>query len=145
MRIALCSVPFRPLVGGIETVSAILAEQFSAAGHDVVVITRTAAATPDRESFEIVRRPAPAALVRTLRSADVIVHSNVSLRFAWPQAVVRRPWVIAHHVWTPRTGAAGRLKHLSFRAAMNVAVSRAIAESLSVPAEIVPNPYANDV
>jgi glycosyltransferase involved in cell wall biosynthesis len=147
MNILLCSVPFRPSIGGIETVSAILAERFHARGHRVVLVTQTAADSRDDEPFKIVRRPRPWELLHWVRWADVVFHNNVSLRLAWPQLLVRRPWVIAHHVWTPRTGRGawlGGFKRWLFRFAGNIAVSRAVAMSLGTSATVIGNPYAED-
>ena len=148
LNILLCSVPFRPSVGGIETVSAILAERFHAAGHNVTLLTQTPSMEPEDEPFAIVRQPSAVALLRWVRWADVVVHNNVSLRLAWPLLLYRKPWVVAHHMWTPRAGRgalAGQLKHWLTRFATNIAVSRAMADSLATPATIIPNPYADDV
>ena len=148
MKILLCSVPFSPSVGGIETVSAILAERFQELGHRVTVITQTPALERDAAPFTVVRRPPMWALLKWVRWADVVVHNNVSLRLAWPLLLLRRPWVVAHHMWTPRAGRGafvGRLKHWACRFATNIAVSRAMAASLRGPAAVIPNPYAEDV
>lgn len=148
MKILLCSVPFRPSVGGIEAVSAILAEHFHALGHEVVLITQTPSAEPDRAPYPVVRRPDPRSLYRWVRWADVVLHNNISLRWVWPLLLLRRPWVVAHHTWLPRRGTgafAGWLKRRAIRFARNIAVSEAMARSLPVDCEIVPNPYADDV
>ncbi|MDL2336845.1 MAG: glycosyltransferase family 4 protein, partial [Pseudomonadota bacterium] len=50
-----------------------------------------------------------------------------------------------HHTWIPTRGVAGRIKRLALRYASNIAVSRAVAQSLPVPCTIVPNPYADDL
>jgi glycogen synthase len=50
--------------------------------------------------------------------------------------------VVAHHTWIPRTGV-GAVKRIVLRLARNLAVSEALATSLPVPAEVVPNPYAH--
>ena len=145
MNILFCSVPFRPSVGGLETVSAILAERFHASGHGVVLLTQTASSERDDEPFPVVRRPKPSALLKWIQWADVVFHNNVSLRLAWPQLLLKRPWVVAHHMWTPRTTFAGRIKHWASRSAANIAVSHAMADTLSAPATVIGNPYANDV
>jgi glycogen(starch) synthase len=145
MNILLCSVPFRPSVGGIETVSALLAECFHRMGHHVVVVTQTPGAEPDAESFELVRQPSAARMFELVRWADVVFHNNISLKFAWPQWLLRRPWVVAHHTWIPAAGVAAGLKRWAIRHASNIAVSHAVAESLPVDCTIVPNPYADDV
>ncbi len=145
LNILFCSVPFHPSIGGTETVSALLAEQFHRAGHRVVLVTRSAAAGPERDPFEVVRQPSAARLFGLVRAADVVFHNNISLRFAWPQLLLRRPWVVAHHTWIPRRGLAARVKRAVLGRAANIAISRAVAQSLPVESTIVPNPYAHEV
>jgi glycogen synthase len=144
MNILLCSVPFHPSVGGIETVTAILAAQFHAFGHRVVVVTQTPSATADAEPYDIVRQPGAWQLLRLVRQADVVFHNNISLRWAWPLLWLRRPWVVAHHMWLPTTGPGvlvGHLKRFVLRWASNIACSQAMAVSLPVPCTVVPNAY----
>ena len=145
MNILFCSVPFRPSIGGIETVSALLAERFQHAGHRVVLVTQTASGVPDTDDFEVVRRPSALRLFALVRWADVVFHNNISLRFAWPQALLRRPWVVAHHTWIPTSGLAARIKRWVLPQARHIAVSQAVADSLAVPCALVPNPYADDL
>jgi glycosyltransferase involved in cell wall biosynthesis len=146
MKILLCSVPFRPSVGGIETVSEILAERFQRLGHDVVVVTQTPSELPDAASYRIVRQPRFGAFFDLVAWADIVFHNHISLRLAWPLLVLRRPWVVTHHTWLPRSGpgaAAAWAKRRLLRFAHNVAVSRAVADSLPVACALVPNPYAD--
>ncbi|MFM9916343.1 MAG: glycosyltransferase family 4 protein [Rhizobacter sp.] len=145
MNILFCSVPFRPSVGGIETVSALLAERFQRQGHRVILVTQTAGVPADSDEFDVVRRPSVRRLCQLVGWADVVFHNNISLRFAWPQLLMRRPWVVAHHTWIPTLGLAGRIKRLVIRRASNIAVSHAVAKSLPVPSVIIPNPYADDL
>jgi len=145
MKILFCSVPFRPSVGGIETVSALLAEQFHRQGHQVTVLTQTPqgggdASLPPLEPYAVVRRPSAARLWALVRQADVVFHNNISLRMAWPLLLLRRPWVVAHHTWIPQQGV-GRLKRWLLRWATNISVSQAMALSLPQPSLLVPNPY----
>ena len=153
MKILLCSVPFAPSIGGIETVSELLAHQFQNLGHAVTVVTQTpAAATPPRvisvrptsESFAVLRRPTGAQLVRAVQRHDVVLHNQISLRLGWPLVALRKPWVVAHHTWLPRHGPgamAARVKRLMLRAGQNIAVSQALAQDLQLPCLVVPNPY----
>jgi glycogen synthase len=141
MKILLCSVPFRPSTGGIETVSAVLAEQFHRRGHAVTLVTQTPAGEPDYEPYPIVRRPSTSQMWRLVKQADVVFHNNISLRMAWPLLALRRPWVVAHHTWIPRRGPAGRLKRALLRFATNLSVSNAIARDLPVRSVVVRNPY----
>lgn len=141
MNILFCSVPFSPSVGGIETVSAILRDQFESAGHRVVLVTRTPAADGEGERHGVVRCPTPRHLFELVRSADVVFHNNISLRFAWPLIFLSRPWVIAHHIWIGRSGLAARIKRMVLSRARQIAVSRAMADDLPPPCAVVPNPY----
>lgn len=145
MNILFCSVPFRPSVGGIETVSALLAERFQRQGHRVVLVTRTPSAVPDNDGVEVVRRPSAQRLFLLVRWADVVFHNNISLRFAWPLLLMRRPWVVAHHTWIPARGAAARLKRWVMPQARHIAVSQALADTVTAACTVVPNPYADDV
>jgi len=141
MKILINSVPFSPSVGGIETVSAVLATHLQAAGHAVRLMTQTPGDGRDSAPFEILRVPTARQCWQANRWSDVVLHNNISLRAAWPRLIDRsRPWVIAHHIWTPRSGA-GRLKHLAMSGAVHIAVSRAIAASIDVPATVIGNPY----
>ena len=140
----MCSIPFAPSIGGIQTISEILVSRFHSAGHEVRLVTQTPCNVADTAAYRIIRRPSVRALLQQLRWADVVLHNNISLRFAWPLLLTPRPWVIAHHMWSPYTGV-GRIKHFVTRFATNIAVSEAMAQTLSVPAAIVPNAYADDV
>lgn len=144
MNILMCSVPFRPSVGGIETVSALLAQAFHEAGHRVTLVTQTAGDGSEPEPYRVLRRPGLAALMAAVRGCDVVLHNHISLRLGWPLLLWRRPWVVAHHTWLPRQGAgamAARVKRWALRAAHNVAVSDAVADDLPVPCQVLPNPY----
>lgn len=145
MKILFCSVPFRPSIGGIETVSALLAEQFQRLGHSVTLVTHTPCKEQEIEAYRVVRQPSPAGLWRLVRGADVVFHNNISLRMAWPLLALRRPWVVAHHTWIPHRGTAARLKRWAIRFARNISVSRAVASDLPVASVVIPNPYRSSL
>ena len=142
MKILFCSFAYHPSVGGTETVSALLAEQFRHRGHAVELVTCTAGDGVDPTGLPVERRPRAARLFSLVRWADVVFHNNISLRLGWPLALLPRPWVVAHHTWIPRHGIAARLKRLVLRRARHIAPSRALAADLGVPCTVIPNPYA---
>jgi glycosyltransferase involved in cell wall biosynthesis len=145
MKILFSSHFFHPSIGGIEEVSRLLAREFVAAGHEVRLVTQTAADDGATFPFSIYRRPSPLGLVRLVRWCDVLFHNNISLRAAWPLLVVRRPWVIAHHMRMTRVaggiGWQDRLKQFLARAAHNIAVSQSMREHLAAPSVVIGNPY----
>ncbi len=150
MRILFYSPAFLPNVGGLELNVANLATRIAAAGHEVVVVTRTAGRGLDDFPFPVVRRPSPLELLRWTRWCDVFHQANVSLRGLWPLLLVRRPWVVSHHSWYCRTEGhiawPDRLKRYLLRfAAASISVSQAVADDLATPSVVIPNPYRDDL
>lgn len=149
MKILMMSHVFYPGVGGIETVSRLLAEEFHRAGHQVRVVTPALSNKKDEFPYEVHRGPTKRTLLQDHAWCDVCFHNNISLNVVWPLLFYRRPWVVAHHVWIGSADTKPhwreRLKLWSLRFAKNLAVSRAVAARLPVRAEIVGNPYDDDV
>jgi glycogen(starch) synthase len=141
---------FTPSVGGIETISGMLVDGFLAAGHMVTVVTTTPA-PPDsrRPGLLILRNPNSRQLVKAVRRADVVFHNNIALRFAWPLLFVRRPWVVAVHIWISRTDGSitirDRLKRRILRFATVISASEALAAHLDRASYVIPNAYRDDV
>lgn len=151
MNILLYSPAFAPNLGGLETFVEILAEEWTRAGCEVAVVTRTAGAAGDgQRAFRVARRSGPSELLRLTRRCEVFFQANVSLRGLWPLLLVRRPLVVSHHSWYCRTD--GRIawpdrlkRHLSERAAASIAVSRAVAEDLGAGTITIGNPYRDEI
>lgn len=145
MKILLTSLLFAPSIGGIETVSLLLAREFVAAGHAVKVATMTPGDGDASYGFEVLRKPSLAQLARAVRWCDVYFQNNISLPLAAPLLIARRPWFICHQTWIPKpkgfSGGNHRLKLFLLRFAHSVSISRAIAEALPVKSELIPNPY----
>lgn len=147
MKILLGSHHFFPSIGGIETVTNLLAREFVRLGHEVRVVTQTEG---DGDfPFTVIRRPGPLELLRHLRWCDVFLQNNISLRTLWPLLFVRRPLFITHQTWITNpdgsTGWQHRLKRFVLRFARSFAISNAIAATLPVPSIRVGNPYDDQV
>lgn len=150
MKILLSSHKFYPNLGGLETVSALLAREFVRLGQEVVVVTQSPGGGGDEAfPYQVVRQPVAWKLMGLVRWADVVFHNNISLRAAWPLLLVRRPWVVAHHIWVPRDkglrGLKGSVKRALLRGATGVAISDAIARDFSTPCDVIPDPYDEEV
>ena len=148
MRILMTTPYLSPSLGGMETVAECLANEFVGLGHDVVVATSTAEDDGIQRPFTVLRAPSLLTLIKESLRADAVLQSQISLRLGLPSLFLRRPTVIAHHMWTPRTGPGafvGRIKHALLPLADNVAVSKAMAKSLSVPCSVIPNPYQTEI
>jgi len=145
MRILVCTHVFAPSVGGIETVTGILAEQFSLLGATVTVVTQTPGDHRVSADYKLVRRPSLTKLCALARQSDIVFQSNISLRTVLPLLFCGKPIVITHHgISTRADGRLGwqdRLKRAVFSHCVNLAISKAVAEGLSVSSTVVGNPF----
>ena len=146
MRILITSYVFSPSLGGIETVSALLATEFARAGHEVKLVTKTRKDDGRSWPFEVVRAPNVQAMLKLTRWCDIFFQNNISLELAWPLLLLKRPWVVAHHAplnYAEKTKF--RFKSFLLRFATNIAISRSIADMLPGSSTIVGDPYGADV
>jgi glycosyltransferase involved in cell wall biosynthesis len=144
-KILFLSHRFFPDFGGIETVSEILATNFSKAGHEVHLVTWSTDPANKSFPFEVIRNPNKHALFQQHLWADLIFENNPCLRLSWPALFLRRPSVISLHTWieTPdsRFTLQSKLKYWWLKRAKRViACSDAIRKQC--PASIIiGNPY----
>jgi glycogen synthase len=149
MKILFSSYLFHPSVGGIESVSKILAEKFAAIGNEVHVITQTAGDSNPDANYRLTRRPSITKLIGLLRWSDLFFQNNISLRSLIPALLLRKPVLVAHQTWLQdtrgRIGWNNRLKHVLLRFVTNVAISRAVADRISERSLVIGNPYDDTV
>jgi glycosyltransferase involved in cell wall biosynthesis len=149
MKILLSSHVFAPSIGGLETVSFLLAREFVRRGHEVKVVTQTPEASPADVGLPVIRCPRPWQWLQLTRWSEVFFHNNISLRAAWPLLFCRRPWVVAHHIWIARMDGRlawpDRLKRFLLRFAINIAISQSLADSLPVKCTVIGDPYQDDL
>ena len=143
MKILISSHAFAPDIGGIETVSGLLAAEFLKLGHEVVVVTQSGG---DAElPFRVVRRPSPGVLVSLVRWCDVFWQNNLSVRTIWPALFLRRKVVVTHQGSYCRAPSgidlAQRVKLALANRLPSVAISRAVAQCFRTNSTIIPNPY----
>ena len=150
IKILLVSHQYEPSVGGIETISSMLVEGFIDAGHTVTVVTQTPGDSNSlSENLRVMRGPGAIELLKAVKFADVVFHNNISLRFAWPLALVWRPWVVAVHIWITRmTGSTSLVDHAKqfvLKFANVISVSQAVADHLLTKSRVIPNAYRSDL
>jgi glycogen(starch) synthase len=147
LKILLGSHHFSPSIGGIETVSDLLAREFVKLGHEVRVITQTLG--ENDFPFRVIRQPGPIELFRQIAWCDVFLQNNISLRTLWPLLFLRRPLFVTHQTWiaspNSRIGWPQRLKRLVLRFAKSFAISEAVAAQLPAPSVRVGNPYNDEI
>lgn len=149
MKILITSHAFHPAVGGIETMTMLLANEFTRRGHEVIVVTHTLNPQPDNFPFRVLRNPSRRELLEVVRWCDVFFQNNISLKTLWPLLFVSKPWVVRHATWIRRMdgtlGWQDRLKRFLLRFSTGISNSRATANDLPVPTVVIENPYRDDL
>jgi glycogen(starch) synthase len=146
IKILMTAHRFFPDIGGTETVTELLAEEFSKVGHRPVVVTQTPGEPMASVGYEVIRRPSTRKLLQLYRWSDVVLQHQVALRTAWPLLLIRKPWVVIHNDWIDRDNSfPSWLKRRVIRFAKNVTTSRALADRLPVNAAIIANPYQDNL
>jgi len=144
MRILFTSHAFFPSIGGLETFADLFARSFYERGHRVTVVTQTPGTTYPGNVL-VLRHPRPGRLLAEVKRCDVFVQNQISLQTVWPALLLPRRVVFIHQTWIGGRPASqdpiSLLKRLVLRRGANLAISRAIAEDLPVPATVIPNCY----
>lgn len=140
---------FYPSIGGLETVVSILAHEFLHQGQEVKLVSQTLSTDSSFFPFEVIRQPSSQQLLKLNRWCDVYFQPNISLKGIWPLVISPKPWVVAHNGWyTRKDGILGwqdYLKHFLIRLATGISVSQAVADHVSTPSAVIPNPYRQDI
>lgn len=145
MKILISSHAFAPSLGGIETVSALLAAEFSRLGHPVTVLTQAPAESAEDFAYPVLRRPSLGELCKSIKGCDLFWQNNLSLRTLWPALLMSKPVVITHQGSYCRapTGIdlVQRLKHAIVGQTTSVAISEAVAACFATDSTVIHNPY----
>lgn len=141
---------FNPDIGGIETVSEILAVAFYNSGYIIKVVTRSKFENKELFDFDIIRDPEIKELIQLHIWADVVFENNPCVGLSWPALLLNRPTVTALHTWIARPNGKltliDKLKKLKLKTAKAViAVSDVIRVETFKKAIVIPNPFKVDL
>lgn len=140
MRILVHSISFHPNIGGLERVMKGLADEWTAAGHEVIVYTKTPNKGMNGLHNEVIRKYNFWQLWQAMRAADIIVEANISLYSAWLAACFREKWFVIHHLpYQHADNWKQRLKNRFTRIAHNIAVSQYVANTLKGASIVIHN------
>ncbi len=144
-KVLLVTVPFHPRIGGVESVVHSLADEFAARGHNVTVMTAEPMVGPDRFAFRIVRKPRALQVWHEFAGSDAIIQFGDGIRLGWPLLLKRFPVLTSHHGWGMDIAIEPmlrrKLRGKIVRRSVNVCCSRALAQRLGVPSQVIGNPF----
>lgn len=145
MKILISSHAFAPSIGGIETVSRLLAAEFCKRGHDIIVVTQSDSPTDGNFPYGVVRKPGVWRMFGLAKWCDLYWQNNLSLRTLWPVLLMRKPVVITHqgsYCRSPKgLDLVQRIKHAVVNRLPSIAISRYVAGCFTVRSTVIPNPY----
>ena len=146
MNILLTAHRFYPDIGGTETAAQSMAQEFSRAGHRVVVVTQSPGEPIPGTAYQLVRQPGARRLLELYRWCDCVLQRTLALRTTWPLLAIRKPWIVIHNDWMDRgSGLRVWLKQQVPRFATNIAISQAVADRLPVKATVILNAYRSEI
>lgn len=149
MKILVYSPLFYPSVGGVESVTEMLVEEWVQLGAEVKLISQTLDRHGKSFPFEIFRQPSVREQLKLMQWCDIYLQSCISLKGLWLEFLQPKPFACIHHTWYNRPdgsiATADRLKLWVTRFATNISVSEAIASHIPVPSTVIHNPYRDDI
>lgn len=145
MKILLFSYKFYPDVGGIESISKMLAQYFMEAGHEVRLITTSKSNGQNLFPFKVIRNPGLTAVISELKWADIVYENNPCFSLSYPNFFIRKPSVISLQTWleslTGKYNMRQKFKHAFLRWASKVVACSNAIQTTFPEAVVIPNPY----
>lgn len=145
MRILITSYAAHPSVGGIETVTRLMATEFVNRGHEVKVVTHTKEVADSAEPYPTIRRPSPWQLLKLVSDADVVWQNGIALSYLWAPLLLRKAVAVtlagAIFDGLPAKTIRQRIKAFTLRGCHVFAISPYVTSGLSLRADLVGNPF----
>ncbi len=146
MKILFLSHAFFPAIGGIESISEMLAKEFCELGHDIHLMTWTADNGEAVFNYPVIRKPSLQTILREIGWCDVIFENNPCIRLSWPNIFYRKPQVTGLQTWLSGKDTSNTLydwvkKLLIRRSSRLIACSNAVKNNIDQSAIVIGNPY----
>lgn len=147
MNILLFSHAFYPNIGGIESISLMLADNFYKRQNvSVIVVTQTKEIGNKQFPFQVVRDPSFNKIIGLLKWCDVVFENNPCFGMSWPNLFVRKPNVVGLQTWIAAPTEKETLQNRLKKRVLNdynsvVACSNKIKTFTFDKALVIGNPY----
>lgn len=151
MNILLFSHRFYPNIGGIESISLMLANNFVQRHNvSVIVVTRTREEGSKQFPFRVSRDPSIIEIISLLKWSDVVFENNPCFGMSWPNLLFRKPKIVALHTWITAPNEKEKLKNRLKKKLLNdydnvVACSNKIKDVTYNKAIVIENAYDSNV
>jgi glycogen synthase len=144
MKILFISPDFYPSIGGVEQIVLGLAKTLTEGDHKITVITRTTNSKEELFDFKIIRDFSLKSMLTAIKSCDIAVYFNLSLKNFLPFFLTKVPLVIVHG-GLPGYQSIQLKKWISFlRASSQISCSNFVASHFK-SSVIIPNFYQDEI
>lgn len=149
MKILFFSYRFFPFVGGIETVSKLVANYLTDQGHEVRVVTTTRSDNNNVLPYNVLYNPSTIKILKSILWADAILENNPCLSLTWPLLFIpKRRVAVIHGPLQDETGTSDTIQKIKkwwvLKAKRALSCSNDINFNKRI-IETVGNPYQDDV
>jgi glycosyltransferase involved in cell wall biosynthesis len=96
MKILLYSKAFHPMVGGVETVTATMAEMFTKLGHECEVLTPVESPEPDAFNYKVHRKLGFVETMKLVSHAQIVISNGASLEMVPHCMLLAKPFIWIH-------------------------------------------------
>lgn len=147
MKILITSFGFHPQIGGIETISFLLANGFVKESCEVKILTETEEIGNNTYPYEVIRKPKLIKIIKAILWSDIVFQNNLSARYIWVNLFIRKPSVVTFHIWI-----GGKNKLIKFLKTLlsktfdeKLAISKFLQKKLPIRTKLINNPFDNDL
>lgn len=141
MHLLIRSLTFLPKVGGLENMMHQLADAWARQGHTVTVVTAVREEVPP-QAYTVIRNPTEKTMRQLLRTANVYIEANISLKTCITGILFRKKWVVSHQLPYLDKNWKRIAKNFLTRFSRNICCSQYVAQTLPAPAVVIPNSYS---
>jgi glycosyltransferase involved in cell wall biosynthesis len=152
MRILIFTPAFLPMIGGLENMAYMLANEWSQTGNEITVITKALQVNfeDEKEPFKIIRNPSHSTYWRIYLENDVIFFLNISLNGIWPALLRPKPTFISHQITyynlDGKISFLEQIKRQMSRLFINISCSNFVRSTLpNKTGFVIPNAYNSNV
>ena len=136
-----------PQIGGIETISLLLANGFVKESCEVNILTETKENGNNTYPFEVIRKPKLIEIIKAFLWSDIVFQNNFSARYIWVNLFIRKPSVVTLHIWIGWENKLIKfLKTLLLKTFdEKLTISKFMQKQLPFRTKLINNPFDNEI
>jgi glycosyltransferase involved in cell wall biosynthesis len=152
MKILIFTPSFLPMIGGLENMAYMLANEWSEAGNEVTIVTKALQLSFEdyKEPYKILRNPSLKTYWNSYLENDTIFLLNISLNGIWPTLLSPKPTFVSHQItyynFQGKINYLEQVKRQLTRRIINISCSNFVRETLPKKLGfVIPNAYNSNI